>query len=251
MARTKKLTKDELLERKRARERERYNRIKSDPQRYELQKEKEQKKYENKKKKKVVKLVKDMTPRENRVARKKWRDKKRNLKKRKQGLRKALSETPPQSEDEMQDNQPDQNVQISSGKKRIRRDRSKIIKRNKKLLQINANLKRQRDMYRKRYERALKKSNSGNVNTPRTSVKKLLKSKNTKLISRKLIFGEVLQTQMQSNLNDIKKPQKKFAYISSILVNRQFFKKYKFTKSVCLPCCQAILQDIKQKVITF
>lgn len=83
MARTKKLTKDELLERKRARERERYNRIKSDPQRYELQKEKERKKYENKKKKKVVKLVKDMTPRENRVARKKWRDKKRNLKKRK------------------------------------------------------------------------------------------------------------------------------------------------------------------------
>lgn len=64
------MSREELLLNKRLRERERYNKMKNDPVQKELTKEKEEKKYENKKKKKQRKLVKDMTSREKRLARK-------------------------------------------------------------------------------------------------------------------------------------------------------------------------------------
>lgn len=69
----KRLTKEETLLRKRIRERERYEKIKNDPAKYEMQKEKERIKYENKKKKKQVKLVKEMTPSELQIKRKQWK----------------------------------------------------------------------------------------------------------------------------------------------------------------------------------
>lgn len=70
MGRAKKMSREELLLKKRLRERERYNKMKNDPVQKELMKEKEKKKYENKKQRK---LVKDMTSREKRLARKKWK----------------------------------------------------------------------------------------------------------------------------------------------------------------------------------
>lgn len=67
----KKMTREEILLKKRVRERERYQRMKQDPQLQE--EEKERVKYAQKKKKKQVKLVKDMTARELRKKRKQCR----------------------------------------------------------------------------------------------------------------------------------------------------------------------------------
>lgn len=78
-----KRTKEEILLQKRIRERERYKKIKEDPIKFQIQREKEKIKYNNKLKTKQVKLIKDMTEREARLQRKEWRAKsKRSYKKR-------------------------------------------------------------------------------------------------------------------------------------------------------------------------
>lgn len=72
--RKKKLSKEEILQRKREAERKRYESNKNDPQKREELREKERLKYLKKKEKGTRKLVKDMTPREHREAKKKWRE---------------------------------------------------------------------------------------------------------------------------------------------------------------------------------
>lgn len=65
--RKKKLSREELLQKKRDAERQRYEKRKNDPQKREEMREKEKLKYQKKKEKGLRKLVKDMTPREHRV----------------------------------------------------------------------------------------------------------------------------------------------------------------------------------------
>uniref|UniRef100_A0A8D8Z5S4 Uncharacterized protein n=1 Tax=Cacopsylla melanoneura TaxID=428564 RepID=A0A8D8Z5S4_9HEMI len=234
MARSKKLSTEELKARKRARERARYAKIKADQVLNELQKEKERKKYENKKIKKQVKLVADMTPRERRVHRKLWREKFKKHYQRKCTNTSYIQLTPPSSPENNADQRP-QSVQVNSGKKRIHRDRSKIIKRNKKLQEENEKLRRQRDMYRKRHERSkLQKAprHDKTDDTPKTKIRKLMKKKNHKqLIQRQLIFGEAMKQQLKLNFKQMRK-EKKFSYASSILGNKHVFKKYNMVKEV-------------------
>ena len=68
----KKLSKEEILQRKREGERKRYERIKNDPQKREELREKF--KYLKRKEKGTRKLVVNMTPREHQEAKKKWRE---------------------------------------------------------------------------------------------------------------------------------------------------------------------------------
>lgn len=68
-----KLSKEEILEKKRVAERLRYERIKRDPVRFAAQREKERQKYLKQKEKGQRKLVSQMSPREKREARKKWK----------------------------------------------------------------------------------------------------------------------------------------------------------------------------------
>uniref|UniRef100_A0A8D8QR80 Uncharacterized protein n=1 Tax=Cacopsylla melanoneura TaxID=428564 RepID=A0A8D8QR80_9HEMI len=216
MARSKKLSTEELKARKRARERARYAKIKADQVLNELQKEKERKKYENKKIKKQVKLVADMTPRERRVHRKLWREKFKKHYQRKCTNTSYIQLTPPSSPENNADQRP-QSVQVNSGKKRIHRDRSKIIKRNKKLQEENEKLRRQRDMYRKRHERSkLQKAprHDKTDDTPKTKIRKLMKKKNHKqLIQRQLIFGEAMKQQLKLNFKQMRKEKKFFCEI--------------------------------------
>ena len=69
----KKLSREEILQKKRDAERARYQKIKSDPVKLAEQKEKERLKYLKKKEKGTRKSISDMTPREQRKTRKKWR----------------------------------------------------------------------------------------------------------------------------------------------------------------------------------
>lgn len=61
MAPRKKLTREERLEKKRQAEQLRYQRIKNDPEKYELQKQKDKEKYLKKKEKGLIKTVDQMT----------------------------------------------------------------------------------------------------------------------------------------------------------------------------------------------
>ncbi|CAF4819497.1 unnamed protein product [Pieris macdunnoughi] len=74
-ASSKNITREKRLEKKRVAERLRYQRIKNDPEKYSQQREKEKKKYKRKKEKGTIKTVNQMTPRENLKARKIWREK--------------------------------------------------------------------------------------------------------------------------------------------------------------------------------
>lgn len=82
MAPRKKLTREERLQKKREAERLRYEKIKNDPEKYDLQKQKEKAKYLKKKEKGIIKTVDQMTPREQRKARKIWKKKARERRQR-------------------------------------------------------------------------------------------------------------------------------------------------------------------------
>lgn len=82
MAPRKKLTREEKLQKKREAERLRYQRIKNDPEKYKLQKLKEKEKYLKKKEKGLIKTIDQMTPREQRKARKIWKKKARERRQR-------------------------------------------------------------------------------------------------------------------------------------------------------------------------
>lgn len=66
-------SREEVLLNKRLRERERYKKIKDNPEKLEQQREKERLKYANKKKDKQVKSIKEMNEREAHLKRKEWR----------------------------------------------------------------------------------------------------------------------------------------------------------------------------------
>ena len=123
MAPRKKLTREERLEKKRVAERLRYQRIKNNPEKYAQQKEKEKKKYERKKEKGTIKTVNQMTPREKRKARKLWKEK---AKQRRRRL--ALQDisnvpvTPPSSDNEVPINE-NNNQRMQAGRQRSIRAR--------------------------------------------------------------------------------------------------------------------------------
>ncbi|KAL4711454.1 hypothetical protein ACJJTC_005578 [Scirpophaga incertulas] len=65
---------EEELERRRVARRERYNNLKNDSERYALEKEKKRAAYLKRKNENKVKSIKDMSPREQRIQRKRWRE---------------------------------------------------------------------------------------------------------------------------------------------------------------------------------
>lgn len=98
MAKKKKLTPNEIKERRKLRERERRERIRNDSQKYQDHLIKEKLRYIKNKEKGVIKLAQDMTPRDLRQKRKKWKDNTSRYREKKKVLQKALNNTPPESE---------------------------------------------------------------------------------------------------------------------------------------------------------
>lgn len=224
----KKMTREEILLKKRLRERERYKKMKQDPILQAEMKEKERMKYAQKKKKKQVKAAKDMTTRELRQKRKQWKVNSKAYYKRKTNPSSFAATTPPESPTER--NHQQDNVQRNSAKKRVKRDRSKIIQRNKKLQEVNKDLKRNVDKWKQRYYR-LRKDKSV-VLSPRANAIQIFKSKDKQLIQRKLVFGEALTTQLKINLSKIQCPKKKYSYVSNLIGDKNVLKKYKLMKDV-------------------
>lgn len=152
--------------------------MKDDPIKRELQKQKERIKYENKKRRKQVKSVKEMTPREVRCKRNKWRKYSNDYYKRKQNTD-VLPDSPPCSTSSSPTQLGVLPVQKNSGRKRIHMDRNKIIQRNRRLILENERLKKSKEKYRRRYYRIISqcKQTTSNDLTPKTKVKKSCKIK--------------------------------------------------------------------------
>lgn len=234
---TKKKSKEQILLEKRIRERERYAKMKNDPQQRAIQQEKERKKYEAKKKKKQVKMVSNMNTRELRTARKNWRKNSKKYYERKTKGTSALPITPPDSPDAIADDvssvQTNESQRSRAGRKKVHRDRSKVIQRNKRLESENSKLRREKEKYRKRYERLLGNRNTSarKMFTPKSRVARIMNKKDNKLIRRKLLFGEVVQEQLKKNYCQIKSTKEKYKYVSAILGDKKIFKKYRVLKN--------------------
>lgn len=168
MAKGKKMSREEMLEKKRKAERDRYQRIKIDSQKYEEQREKERQKYLQKRERGIIKAAKDMIPRENRIARKRWRTNVTAFRAKRAALKEMTnnfirSTSSPNSDnehprDEFANEEPQKpDKKASCGRKkseRIRKLRNKVLKQQQGEIQ---RFKTKLNRYKKRLYRAKQK----------------------------------------------------------------------------------------------
>lgn len=225
MAPKKKLTEEEIKEKKKEYARRRRDRIKNDPVLAAIEAEKERKKYEVKKMKKQVKLVKDMSNRELRQKRKEWREKSKKAydkKKRHENLVTYLEErSPPNSDTEVQ---LVTDGRRRSGRKRVKKARSKVVRDNKRLIKENALLKKHVNKWRQKHWRL--KNSLSCQNSPRTIVRKVLKKGNIVEVRRRLIFGEAIKQQLASNYKSLKSKVKKREFGTLVAGDAKLLRRY-------------------------
>lgn len=221
MAPRKKLSHDERLEKKRQAEKLRYQRIKNDPEKYELQKQKDKEKHFKKKEKGIIKTVDQMTPREQRKARKVWKKKAR---KRRQRLAlQNITNVPVTlsiSDDVAQIQRENSDRRVVTAKiKSDRARRQRYLINKKKDEKIN-NLKTKLACFKKRLQR-LRKSKTL---TPNSKVEQVMNSPSAKdTIKKKLLFAAVLNQQLKQNYSALSDEKEKRIFkriISGKLVNK-------------------------------
>ncbi|XP_060806067.1 uncharacterized protein LOC132902972 [Amyelois transitella] len=201
-----KKTREEVLERKKELERLRYQRLKNDPQKREEMKEKERLKYQKKKEKGLRKLVRDMTPREHRTAKKNWKKHCTDYRARKKTLKETTNAF-------VRDNTPSSETEISAPPT-TDNSANKKRKRHAKLLREKANrdkdnkileYKRKVEKYKKRLSRLEKTINQNKDETPNTKINRMIDDSNSrKEIVKKALFGEVMNKQLKENYSQLK-----------------------------------------------
>ncbi|GBP69400.1 PiggyBac transposable element-derived protein 1 [Eumeta japonica] len=207
MAPRKKLTREEKLQKKREAERQRYQKIKNDPEKYKLQKQKEKEKYLKKKEKGLIKTVDQMTPREQRKARKIW---KKKAKERRQRLAlQNVTNIPAVPSTSDVDDQLPQRIFLTKAlaaklkSDRARRQRYLMIK--KKDETINK-LKAKVACYKKRLQRLRKREK----HTPNSKVEEVMNSPCAReTVKKKLLFAEVLHQQLKKIILPFKRKRKR------------------------------------------
>nr|CAH7730600.1 unnamed protein product [Callosobruchus chinensis] len=236
-------SREDILREKRERERERRKQIREDPVKRQEQREKERQKYLKQKQNKVKKSVEDMTPREKRQVRKKWKEnsKKYRLRKKQTDMEMSLlkSNTPPASSDE--ENQPP-NLNVSFqrqiGRKIANRNKIKRYREKKATAREMQDLKRKVELYKKKYYRLLGNnknkinqqiSDSNNL-TPITKVNLLLgasqiEPSKVEEVKKNLMFGEVVQQQLVNTYQGLDSDQKKQVFKK--ILDGSIIKKYK------------------------
>lgn len=224
------------MQEKRERERERRRRIREDPVKREEQREKERQKYLKQKQNKVKKSINEMTPREQRKQRKKWRDNIRNFRLKRKQM------------DEETVTTPDHEVQIENPvhqQKPGRKKNYKILNRNKinrfrkteKTKKQIEQLKRTAYRYKKRYQRLLKSVEKNKENTlmdveltPVTKINTLINetqthdSKKVQQVKKSLIFNEVVKKQLAESYTELKTEKTKRLFKK--ILNGRVVKKY-------------------------
>lgn len=220
-----------MLEKKRNAEKLRQERIKADPALREIQRKKEHEKYLRKLEKGQVKPVCKLTDREHRAKKKKWRCNSKNYYERKR-YQNQQNEVPSTSlgacsfSTPTSDSIPQLNHLRSLGMKRRNKNREKLRRELLNMRKTVKNLRRKVSTLQKREQRRL--GSDEKFLSPRSKVKKIVmkSSENMNLISKKLLFGEVLMDNLQTSYCQLNIRDKTF--IRKLLGNNKaVLKKYK------------------------
>ncbi|CAH1965064.1 unnamed protein product [Acanthoscelides obtectus] len=217
----KKLSREEILQKKREAERLRYQRKKNDPQMREEMRIKEKLKYERKKEKGLRKLAKDMTSREHRAALKKWREHCAAYRAKQKDATVALN-TPRGnmlSSDQgspcssagcntsvsidFPSNQIPTVTAINSHRRRqAKKRREKVNKEKDEKIEA---LKKKVDKYRKIITRLQNRSKKNKADTTNTKMQKMLNEPGgRKEVVKKALFSDVLNEQLKENYSNLK-----------------------------------------------
>ncbi|XP_071052091.1 putative autophagy-related protein 11 [Onthophagus taurus] len=273
MARTKKNSSEEIRKKKRECEKRRREKIKNNPERKEIEQIKKHELYKNAKKKGIVKSIKDLSNREKRVQRKKWKENSKRYREKRQALKNLRKNTPPTSSDTGTSDELDEdnsqveaiNINVENngngsscsfnnnsistklgttitkenrnalsrqktqGRKVMLRNRAKCYRTLGKVRKENSNLKRQLDMYKKKYYR-LKNKSKTEKDTPNSNVNKLLKGvKNVpQEVKKHLLFGEVIKQELTNNFQALTDCKRKQAFAK--VIKGKMLKKYRLLK---------------------
>lgn len=212
-----KLSKDDILKKKREAEKARLARIKSNPIKLAEYKEKQRLQYLKKKEKGQRKNVKEMTPREQRMTRQKWKKYSSDYRHKKQLLKQTThnfmqQNTPPNTDDELGSveirpiiNEDQRAKEAKKRSEKQRKYRNKELKRMQAVVsKLKTKLNSQRQKY-KRVKKKLKKVVKSAEKTPKTRIEEMSKdvAKKKELV-KKALFGEVIKNQLEENYTKIK-----------------------------------------------
>ncbi|KAL4706153.1 hypothetical protein ACJJTC_013618 [Scirpophaga incertulas] len=235
----KRLSREELLQKKREAERLRYETRKNDPQKREEMREKEKLKYQKKKEKGLRKLVKDMTPREHRATLKKWREHCSNYRTKRLRLKRIadtfVRENTPLSDPEVNTPlvspvpiclAPSPAVSSASHQQRKKEGEMRRKKYNRERNEKIACLEKQVAKYKKRLARIEKKYKKHVEDTPKTKILKMLDEPNQrKEVVTKALFSDVISKQLKDNYSTLKRTKEK--QIFKNVVTGNVIRKYK------------------------
>ncbi|KAF5278151.1 hypothetical protein FQA39_LY05996 [Lamprigera yunnana] len=192
-----KLTRKNILKKKREAEKARLPRIKSDPIKLAEYKEKQKLRYLRKKEKGQRKNVKEMTSREQRITRKNWKNYSSNYRRKKQLLKQTTNNfirqnTPTPTDDEIQPIIREENRPVINEDQRPKQAKKRISK-------LKTKLNTQRQKY-KRVKKQLKKVAKSIEKTPKTRIEDMNEdiTKKKELV-KKALFGQVIKIQLEEN----------------------------------------------------
>lgn len=203
----KKLKKDSaayLRQREKANARKRKFLDKMTEEQKEIKRAKDREYYRKKKAEKKVKKITDMTEREKRKQRKDWKKASKKYREKKKSLANLVSNTPPQSDDDLAAVPPERR---QVGRKIVRKDRAKAYRKIKKQDKIIIEMKRKIASLKKKLVRRDAKIKT--VPSPIKKVDALIKDITVPPEVRKqLIFSEVLTKQLQEKADVLPKNSK-------------------------------------------
>lgn len=210
--------KDNNIEKQRelARERQRKHRKNMSEEDLERKRAKDRERYIKLKEKNKIKTVKDLTPREHRRLKKQWRERKARSNLRKKHLDGVMkNNTPPHSEDE----QPNVSEQKKRGRKLVRKDRSKSYRTIKKLTKEKENFRKKYQKYKKKFERERSKNKIPTASpSPRKKVTSLVgKSGASPQVKKQLFLHFVLKRQLKEQMLTVKSKTKKQQLMIKVL----------------------------------
>nr|CAI5826632.1 unnamed protein product [Callosobruchus analis] len=220
-----KQSREEILKKKREAERARLLRIKSDPIKLAEYKEKERQKYLKKIERGQRKTINQMTDREKRSTRRKWREYSSSYRQ-KQAVAKNTENyihetTPPLSDNEAhrENIPPLSDRRLHEAKRRShkqRKLRNKQIKQKDAMISL---LKKKIKAQRQKYKRLREKTAQAKKVqvSPKTRIENMAENpEHHKEVVKKAIFGEILKTQIDQNYEELKHNAEKATFKKAI-----------------------------------
>ncbi|KAK6185007.1 hypothetical protein SNE40_007338 [Patella caerulea] len=227
--------------------------LKEDPVRYAAYLQKARARYHKRKEKKEIKLVADMTDREHRKKKQYWRATQRQYRQNKKQIDGFI--TPPMSPD----SEPAQSAETERkrrGRKKVKRDRSAVYRRLERVETELQNKTRLLNMYKKRLERANKRTKEQAPDTPRTKTAKLLAGRSvSRNVKKTLIFHHCLTAEIRKKLRKNKDKSCRRILMNKMMdkykmvrrIKQQFgIRKRNDKKTFRKSCMEAVAQNVKE-----